>query len=45
MRSVELGTRTVLTIDQVKFNTGLDESLFTPDGLAKMEIPKGGDAR
>jgi hypothetical protein len=28
------GTRTVLHIDEVKFNTKPDETLFTPDGLA-----------
>jgi outer membrane lipoprotein-sorting protein len=28
-------TRTVLHIDDVKFNTNLDESLFTPQGLAQ----------
>jgi outer membrane lipoprotein-sorting protein len=33
MTSVPDGTRTVLTIDEVKFNTGLDEELFTPEGL------------
>jgi hypothetical protein len=34
MRTVQDGTRTVLTIDRVKFNTKLDEKLFTPQGLA-----------
>jgi|SRR5579859_3392033 len=33
MRSVLDGTRTVLTIDSVKFNTKPDERLFTPEGL------------
>jgi outer membrane lipoprotein-sorting protein len=33
MASVQDGTRTVLTIDEVKFNTGLDEKLFTPESL------------
>ena len=33
MSSVQEGTRTVLTIDEVKFNTNLDEKLFTPQGL------------
>jgi hypothetical protein len=33
MSSVQDATRTVLTIDEVKFNTGLDEKLFTPEGL------------
>jgi hypothetical protein len=27
-------TRTVLTIDDAQFNTGLDEKLFTPEALA-----------
>jgi hypothetical protein len=35
MSSVQDATRTVLTIDQVKFNTGLDENLFTPEHLEK----------
>jgi len=30
---VQEGTRTVLTVDAVKFNAGLDEKLFTPEGL------------
>ena len=34
MRTVADGTRTVLTIDSVKFNTKPDEKLFTPQGLA-----------
>lgn len=34
MRTVADGTRTVLTIDSVKFNTKPDEALFTPQGLA-----------
>jgi outer membrane lipoprotein-sorting protein len=33
MSSVQQGTRTVLTVDAVKFNTHLDEKLFTPEGL------------
>jgi hypothetical protein len=33
MSSVQDATRTVLTIDEVKFNTGLDKKLFTPEGL------------
>jgi hypothetical protein len=35
MRTVQDGTRTVLNIDEVKFNTKLDEKLFTPEGLAE----------
>ncbi len=34
MRTVQDGTRTVLTIDEVKFNTNPDEKLFTPQGLS-----------
>jgi hypothetical protein len=33
MKSVEEKTRTVLTIDEVKFNRHLDEKLFTPENL------------
>jgi hypothetical protein len=33
MSSVQDATRTVLTIDQAKFNTGLDEKIFTPEQL------------
>ena len=34
MRTVQDGTRTVFTINSVKFNTNPDEKLFTPEGLA-----------
>jgi hypothetical protein len=34
MRTPADGTRTVLTIDSAKFNTKLDEKLFTPQGMA-----------
>jgi hypothetical protein len=33
MSSVQDGTRTVLSIDEAKFNIGLDEKLFTPQAL------------
>lgn len=33
MTTVADGTRTVLTIDEAKFNKGIDEKLFTPEGL------------
>ncbi len=33
MQSVEEKTRTVLTINEAKFNQHLDEKLFTPEGL------------
>ena len=35
MSTVRDGTRTILHIDEVKFNTNLDEKLFTPEGLAQ----------
>jgi hypothetical protein len=34
MSTVSGGTRTILHIDEVKFNTNLDEQMFTPQGLA-----------
>jgi len=34
MRTLAEGTRTVLTINSVKFNTKPDEKLFTPEGMA-----------
>jgi hypothetical protein len=42
MSSVQDGTRTVLTIDEVKFNTGLDEKDFTPEGLEAVQSEKPG---
>lgn len=33
------GTRTVLTIDDAQFNTGLDEKLFTPEAMAAAGEP------
>ena len=33
MRSMQDGTRTVLNIHEVKFNTNVNEKLFTPQGL------------
>jgi hypothetical protein len=35
MASVLTGTRTVLVIDDAKFNLTMDEKLFTPEGLGK----------
>jgi hypothetical protein len=40
MRSVEDKTRTVLTIDEVKFNQHLDEKMFTPEGLGSAPAQK-----
>jgi hypothetical protein len=40
MSSVQDSTRTVLTIDQVKLNTGLDEKLFTPERLEQIGPPE-----
>ena len=42
MSSVQDGTRTVLSIDEVKFNTGLDDRLFTPEGLEKTHPQEDG---
>jgi hypothetical protein len=42
MSSVQDATRTVLTIDEVKFNTGLDDKLFTPEGLEGTHPPEAG---
>jgi outer membrane lipoprotein-sorting protein len=42
MRTVPDGTKTVLTIDEIHFNTGLDESLFTPEALEKAPQEKPG---
>lgn len=39
MTTVADGTRTVLTIDEAKFNKGLDEKLFTPEGLEAAPPP------
>jgi hypothetical protein len=40
MRSVEDKTRTVLTIDEVKFNQRLEDKMFTPEGLGSAAAPK-----
>ncbi len=40
MRSVEEKTRTVLTIDEVRFNQHLDEKLFTPENLGNAPATK-----
>jgi hypothetical protein len=37
MRSLVEGTKSVLTIDQIHLNTGLDAALFTPEALEKKE--------
>jgi outer membrane lipoprotein-sorting protein len=42
MSTVADGTKTVLRIDEVKFNTKLDEKLFTPEGLAEAAAVKAG---
>jgi outer membrane lipoprotein-sorting protein len=39
MSTVADGTRTVLTIDQVKFNVKMDERLFTPESLDSTDDP------
>jgi hypothetical protein len=33
MRSLLEGTKSVLTVDEVHLNTGLDPALFTPEAL------------
>ena len=38
MRSVEEKTRTVLTIDEAKFNQHLDEKLFMPESLESAQV-------
>jgi hypothetical protein len=35
MRSMLDGTKSVLTIDEVHLNTGVDDALFTPEALEK----------
>lgn len=42
MRTIPEGTKTVLTIDEIHFNTGLDEALFTPEALEKNPQEKPG---
>ena len=37
MRSLLEGTKSVLTIDEIHLNTGLDEAMFTPEALEKKE--------
>jgi outer membrane lipoprotein-sorting protein len=43
MRSVLEGTKSVLTIDEVHLNTGLDAKMFTPEALEKQNggTPRG----
>jgi hypothetical protein len=43
MRTVADGTKSVLTIDAVHLNTGLDASLFTPEALEKNPQEKPGE--
>jgi hypothetical protein len=35
MTSVQTGTKTILTIEDAKFNLAMDEKLFTPEELGK----------
>jgi hypothetical protein len=37
MRSLLDGTKSVLTIDEIHLNSGLDATLFTPEALEKKE--------
>ena len=41
MRTLADGTRSVLTINSVKFNTRPDEKLFTPQGMAQVSASAG----
>jgi len=41
MRTLPAGTRSVLTINSVKFNTKPDEKLFTPQGMAQVSSSAG----
>lgn len=43
MSSVADGTRTVFTVDSIKFNAGLDEKLFTPEGLEGAHPPESAE--
>ena len=44
MRTVPDGTKSLLTIDELHLNTGLDEALFTPEALEKNPQEKSGEA-
>jgi Outer membrane lipoprotein-sorting protein len=47
MRSVQAGTRTILAISRVKFNTYPDAAAFTPEALGAahaLQAPQGDDA-
>lgn len=44
IRTVPEGTKSVLTIDEIHLNTGLDEMLFTPEALEKNPQPKPGES-
>ena len=44
MRTIPEGTKTVLTIDAIRFNTGLDESLFTPEAMETSPRQKPGES-
>jgi len=44
IRTVPDGTKTLLTIDEIHLNTGLNESLFTPDALEHSPQGKPGEA-
>lgn len=42
MRTIPDGTKTVLTVDEIHFNSGLDEALFTPEALENNPQEKPG---
>jgi len=44
IRTVPEGTKSVLTVDEIHWNRGLDESLFTPEALEKSPEQKAGES-
>jgi outer membrane lipoprotein-sorting protein len=44
MRSLLEGTKSVLTIDEIRLNTGVDAALFTPEALEKNPQKKSGES-
>jgi hypothetical protein len=44
MRSLLEDTKSVLTIDEIRLNTGVDAALFTPEMLEKNPQKKPGES-
>jgi outer membrane lipoprotein-sorting protein len=44
IRSLLEGTKSVLTIDEIRLNTGVDAALFTPEALEKNPQKKSGES-